>query len=91
LLKRLLKRIISKNKLLILRENQSMNDFIMLLMTQRNTGNKWTTEDIKKIKSHLTHFSLYVPGLIIFLLPFGAFLLPVLAEIMDRRKEIRKK
>jgi hypothetical protein len=67
-----------------------MNDFMMLLMKQRNTGNKWTNEDIKKIKSHLIRFVLYVPVLIIFLLPFGSLLLPVLAEIMDRRTEIRK-
>jgi len=91
LLKRFLKRIIAKNKSLILRESQGMNDFMMLLMKQRNTGNKWTTEDIKKIKSHLIRFAFYVPVLIIFILPFGSLLLPVLAEIMDRRNEIRKK
>ena len=90
MLKRFLQRIIAKNKSLILRESQGMNDFMMLLMKQRNTGNKWTNEDIKKIKSHLIRFVLYVPVLIIFLLPFGSLLLPVLAEIMDRRTEIRK-
>ncbi len=68
-----------------------MHNFMMLLMKQRNTGNNWTTEDIAKIKSHLIHLVLYVPALIIFLLPFGFFLLPVLAEIMDRREELRKK
>jgi len=62
-----------------------------LLMKQRNTGNNWTTEDIGLLKSHLIHLSLYVPVLIIFLLPFGSFLLPVLAEIVDRREETRKK
>ena len=90
MLKRFLQRIIAKNKSLILRESRGMNDFMMLLMKQRNTGNKWTNEDIKKIKSHLIRFVLYVPVLIIFLLPFGSLLLPVLAEIMDRRTEIRK-
>jgi hypothetical protein len=60
-------------------------------MKQRNTGNDWTNEDIKKIKSHLIHMALYVPVLIVFLLPFGFLLLPVLAEVMDGREEIRKK
>jgi hypothetical protein len=60
-------------------------------MKQKNTGNDWTTEDIKEIKKHLIHLALYVPVLIVFLLPFGFFLLPVLAEIMDRREGIRKK
>jgi hypothetical protein len=35
--------------------------------------------------------ALYVPVLIVFLLPFGFLLLPVLAEVMDGREEIRKK
>ena len=91
MLKTFLNRTISKNKSLILRESQGMHNFMILLMKQRNTGNDWTTEDIKKIKSHLIHLALYVPVLIVFLLPFGFFLLPVLAEIMDRREGIRKK
>jgi hypothetical protein len=91
MLKTFLKRTISKNKSLILRESNGMQNFMKLLMKQRNTGNNWTTEDIGMIKSHLIHLSLYVPVLIIFLLPFGSFLLPVLAEIIDRREETRKK
>ena len=62
-----------------------------LLMKQRNTGHNWTTEDINKIKVHLMRLAFYVPVLIIFLLPFGSFLLPVLAEIIDRREDVRKK
>jgi len=91
LLKTLLKRTISKNKTLILRESRSMQNFMRLLMKQRNTGNNWTAEDISMIKSHLVHLTLYVPVLIVFLLPFGSLLLPVLAEIIDRREENRKK
>ncbi|MCX5827573.1 MAG: hypothetical protein NTV58_06180 [Deltaproteobacteria bacterium] len=64
---------------------------MMLLMKQRNTGNNWTAEDIAMIKSHLMRLALYVPVLIIFLLPFGSFLLPVLAEIIDRREGMRNK
>ena len=91
MLKTFLKRTISKNKSLILRESQGMHNFMILLMKQRTTGNDWTNEDIKKIKSHLIHMALYVPVLIVFLLPFGFLLLPVLAEVMDGREEIRKK
>jgi hypothetical protein len=91
LLKTLLNRIILKNKSLILRESQGMHDFMILLMKQRNTGNNWTIEDTSKIKLHLKHLALYVPVLIIFLFPLGSFLLPVLAEITDRRGKIRKK
>ena len=58
-------------------------------MKQRNTGVKWTGAEISRLKADLKHLSLYVPALIIFVLPFGLFLLPVLAEILDRRKESR--
>ena len=91
MLKLLLKRIIASNKSLILRESQGMNDFMMLLMKQINTADKWTVEDIKKIKSHLIRFVLYVPVLVIFFLPFGSLLLPLLAEILDKRAVSRKK
>jgi hypothetical protein len=91
LLKIFLKRIISKNKALILSESRGMQNFMKLLMKQRNTGNNWSPEDIAMIKSHLLRLALYVPVLIIFLLPFGSFLLPVLAEIIDRREGMRKK
>ena len=75
---------------MIIRESQRMNSFLALLMKQRNTGKNWTTEDIQQIKSHLIRLAIYFPVLIIFLLPFGSFLLPVLAEIMERREELRK-
>jgi hypothetical protein len=68
-----------------------MNDFMMLLMKQINTADKWTVEDIKKIKSHLIRFVLYVPVLVIFFLPLGSLLLPLLAEILDKRTGPRKK
>jgi hypothetical protein len=91
LLKIFLKRTISKNKALILRESRGMQNFMKLLMKQRNTGNNWTAEDIAMIKSHLMRLAIYVPVLIVFLLPFGSLLLPVLAEIIDRREEARRK
>lgn len=91
MLKSFFKSTISKNKALILRESRGMHNFMILLMKQRNTGNNWTEEDIREIKSHLMHLALYVPVLIIFLLPFGSLLLPVLAELIDRREGMREK
>jgi len=89
MIKLFLKRHILKNRALILQESQHMADFIQLLMKRRNTGVKWTGEEITRLKSHLKHLSLYVPALIIFVLPFGLFLLPILAEILDRREKSR--
>ena len=89
MIKLFLKRYILKNRALILQESQHMAYFIQLLMKRRNTGVKWTGEEITRLKSHLKHLSLYVPALIIFVLPFGLFLLPILAEILDRREKSR--
>jgi hypothetical protein len=85
-----LKRILLTNKSVIIHEVRQIGNFMELLMKQRNTGVKWTTEDIRAIKSHLRHLSLSVPVLFIFALPFGSLLLPLLAEIIDRRNRARK-
>jgi len=90
-MRQLLRKIISKNKALILHEARDLNDFMDLLMKPRNTGVDWTREEIRQIKSHLKHLSLMVPALCIFMLPFGSLLLPILAEIMDRRRRTRRK
>ena len=86
-----LHRTVAKNKSLIHRESQHMHHFMKLLMKQRNTGQDWSTEDIIKIKVYLTRLAFYVPVLVIFLLPFGSLLLPVLAEIIDRREDTLRK
>jgi len=84
-----LKRFISKNKELIFREAQQFQGFLHLLFKQRNTDLKWTKEEKEQIKNHLKRISLYVPILLIFLLPGGSLMLPILAEILDRRKTRR--
>ncbi len=89
MVKSFLKRLIEKNRDFILHESQEMQDFFRILMKPRNTGVKWTGEEICQLKSHLKHLSLSVPVLIIFTLPFGSLLLPVLAEVLDRRKKRR--
>lgn len=75
----LLKKTIAKNKGLNLRESQGMQNFMELLMKKRNSGNDWTPEDIYEIKTHLRHLTFYAPVLVVCLLPFGIYLLPVLA------------
>jgi hypothetical protein len=80
---------IKKNKDLILNETNEMNGFTKLLMKHRNTGIEWTREEKIKLKYYLWRIAIYVPIIIIFLLPFGTLLLPVLAESLDRRKNRR--
>ena len=89
MIKLFLKRQILKNRALILQESKHIKKFFQLLMKQRNTGVKWTEDEITQLKSHLKRLAFYVPTLIIFVLPFGSFLLPILAEILDRRKKSR--
>jgi len=60
-----------------------------LLMKYKNTRNTWTKEERETLRAHLWHFSSYIPVLIIFCLPGGSLLFPLLAEILDRRKNRR--
>jgi hypothetical protein len=85
----LLKRFILKHKELIFSEAQQMQGFLQLLFKQRNTDQKWTREEKKELKEHLKRLSLYIPMIIIFILPGGSLMLPVFAEILDRRKTRR--
>ena len=84
-----LKKLLLKNKELIFNEAQQMQGFLQLLFKQRNTELKWQKEEKQQLKNHLKRLSLYIPILIIFTLPGGSLLLPVLAEILDRRKTRR--
>ncbi len=89
MLKFILKRFILKNKDLIFHEAQQMQGFLFLLFKERNTDLKWTKEEKEQIKTYLKHLSAYVPIIILFILPGGSLLLPVLAEVLDRRKKRR--
>jgi len=84
-----LKSLLIKHKALFFQEAQRISGFLHLLMKQRNTDEKWTPEERKKIKRDLKVMAMYIPILIIFLLPGGSLLLPFLAEVMDRRKTRR--
>ena len=83
------KKFISRNRNVILEKSQHVRGFMRLLMKHRNTGIVWSQEEIHDLKSYVKRFSLHVPVLIIIVLPFGLVLLPILAEILDRRKKRR--
>jgi len=89
MIKRLITSQINKNRDLISNEAKEIEGFTKLLMKQRNTGIKWTQEDKSRLKHYLGRIAAYVPILLIFLLPFGMLLLPILAESLDRRKNRR--
>jgi hypothetical protein len=84
-----IKQFISKHKALILHETLQIHGFMRILMKQINTGEKWTREEKVELKRHLRHLSLSIPVLVIFCLPFGMLLIPVLAETLDRRSTRR--
>jgi len=84
-----IKKRIQKNKNLILNEVVEIKGFMYILMKPRNTGEKWTQEERKEIQRHLKRISKMFTILLIFLLPGGSLLLPILAEVLDRRKSRR--
>jgi hypothetical protein len=81
--------ILANYKNLIYEQSNNMTDFMCLLMKQRNAKGKWTPEELQQIRIHLKMLFAFVPFLIVFLLPFGFALLPVLAKTLDRRKGTR--
>jgi hypothetical protein len=91
MIKLFFKKLLAKNRDMILEESQYIRSFMRLLMKYRNTGIVWTQEETHDLKSYVKRLSLHVPVLIIIVLPFGLVLLPILAEILDRRKKSRKK
>jgi hypothetical protein len=90
MIKGYLKRLIIINKQAILMEVLSISGLMQLLMKIRNTDEKWTWEEKKEIKSHLKNIAKIIPAVAIFALPGGSFMLPILAEALDRRKTRRR-
>jgi len=87
---RYFKGLLMKNKAFLLSQVLAVQGLMQLLMKNRNTGEKWSREEIREIKKHLRHISKMVPVIIVFMLPGGSLLLPFLAEVLDRRKTIRR-
>ena len=89
MIKNYLKRLIVVNKEAILMEVLSIRGLMQLLMKFRNTDEGWTREEKKEIKRHLKNIAKILPAVAVFSLPGGSFLLPILAEALDRRKTRR--
>jgi hypothetical protein len=85
-----LKSIIINHKELILKEILEIKGLMQMLMKYRNTGQKYTKSEKLEIVMHLKNIFIClrkgIPGLIIFSLPTIGFLLPFIAELLDRRK-----
>jgi hypothetical protein len=89
MIKKYLKRLIIINKEALLMEVLSIRGLMQLFMKTRNTDGKWTREEKIEIKRHLKNIAKIIPAIAIFSLPGGSFLLPILAEVLDRRKTRR--
>ena len=89
MIKRYFRRLILINKEAILMEVLAIKGLMQLLMKTRNTDEKWTRAEKKEIKRHLKNIAKIIPAVAIFSLPGGSFLLPILAEVLDRRRTRR--
>jgi hypothetical protein len=89
MIKKYFRRLIVTNKEAILMQVLAIKGLMQLLMKTRNTDEKWTGEEKKEIKRHLKNIAKIIPAVIIFTLPGGSLLLPILAEALDRRKTRR--
>ena len=89
MIKKYIKSLLIINKEAILLEVLSIKGLMQLLMKIRNTDEKWSGEEREEIRMHLRNIAKIVPTVAIFSLPGGAFLLPLLAEALDRRKKRR--
>jgi len=90
MIKKYIKSLLIINKEAILLEVLSIKGLMQLLMKIRNTDEKWSREEKEEIKMHLRNIAKIVPTVAIFSLPGGAFLLPLLAKALDRRKVRRR-
>jgi hypothetical protein len=89
MLRKMIRKLLVRYKTTIHSEVDYMKGFMALLMKPRNTGMPWSQMEIRALKRNIWHLAHYVPFVIIFLLPFGSLLLPVMAEVLDRRRERR--
>ena len=88
-LRSFLKCRMEKNRELLLNEAREISGFMQLLMKERNTEKRWTETEKAQLKKYIRRAVAYVPLLCIFLLPGGFLLIPLLAEVIDRRKTPR--
>lgn len=86
MLKNIIKKALFNSKETLFYESRQMQGFMQLLMKPRNTGERWSLEDKEQLMNYFKYISLYIPFLIIFLMPGGFFFLPVFSSILDRRR-----
>jgi len=86
MLRNLIKKALFNSKEILFYESRQMQGFIQLLMKPRNTGERWSDEEKKSLRNYFKYMSVYIPFLIIFLMPGGFFFLPVFSSILDRRR-----
>ena len=82
----LIRRHLHKERDVILRHVLAVRGLMGLLMKPRNTGLGWTPDEIAQVRARLRALVWLVPSLLVFLLPGGLFLLPILTEVLDRRQ-----
>lgn len=83
--KDILQKILFCYKKKILKEIESIKDLMSLLM--KGTRGKWTRGELIQIKSHFLILGKKFPIFMVFMLPGGTILLPLLIEVLDRRKK----
>jgi hypothetical protein len=81
----ILKEILVKYRKRILKEIDSVKELTSLLM--KGTQRSWTKGELLLIKAHFILLEKKIPILLVFLLPGGSMLLPVLVDVLDRRKK----
>ncbi len=79
-------RLFLQMKSMLLHEALQVEGFMRLLMKRRN-GSPWTAEERRALAGHLNAMAKAMPALLIFSLPGGMILFPVLAWFMDRRQD----
>src|SRR5208337_478118 len=86
----LFKSHVAKYRTILLEEARRIDGFMRLLMKQRNTGTRWTKDEKAELRRYIWGLTFYAPVLFILFLPGGFFLIPLLAEAVDRRRRSRK-
>jgi hypothetical protein len=84
-----LRRNLYKQRGMLLEQVVAIQGFMHVLMKPTNTGHAWTREELRELRGHLRTLVKLVPILVIFILPGSVLLMPILAEVLDRRKTRR--
>jgi hypothetical protein len=87
MLKKIVERNLRRQREMMLGQVVAIRGLMQLLMKHRNTGQIWTPEELRQIRAHLRTLTYLFPILVVFIVPGGIFLIPVLAEVLDRRTQ----